>query len=336
MMGWALLRLFGFLVMAAVGLGGVAYIDFNTVRKEAVDNGDPVPGLADYISGVPERFTHATGSAGGGNLPSDLTEMLPGAPEGWTVRPVDLSDGGPFLPKSGERASDDQKAVIESVLRTSAPAADEVVVQTYEKGERRVVIKAILYPDEIFEGESSQQRFDLQMATARMQGRPFMTLRGLDISEVYLGDGMRGRLFVADVGGQIHLRILATKRMKDSELMPFFETLHVKAMNYAVVDRMDGLGEVPVIALASAMPEADRAAYETERLALREAAARQAQESLDLALTKARAAEAEIVVAADQSEEVPAENAALPQKGLASDCEKGSGGIKRCSVGSGD
>jgi hypothetical protein len=335
MMGLALLRLIGFLVMAAVGIGGVAYIDFNTVRKEAVESGEPVPGLADYLSSVPQRFSHATGSAGGGNLPSDLAAMLPLPPEGWTVRAAALSDGEPFLPKSGQRATDEQKGIIESVLRTSAGSADELVIQTYEKGDRRLVIRAVYFPDSIFEGDSTQERYDLQTATARSEGRPFMTLRGLDVFEIFLGDGMRGRLFAADVGGQIHLRILAPKRMKDTELLPFFESLHVKAMNYAVVDRKDGLGEIPVIALASAMGEDERARYEADRMAQLDAAVLRARDRLDQALARAKAAE----LAAEETQSYQpgeTEKAALPSAGLASDCEKGSGGIKRCSVGSGD
>ena len=66
---------------------------------------------------------------------------------------------------------------------------------------------------------------------------------------------------MADVGAQIHIRVLVPKRMKEAELVAFFETLHVKAMNASVVDNVEGLGDVPVIVLASALTDEDREAY---------------------------------------------------------------------------
>ena len=92
-----------------------------------------------------------------------------------------------------------------------------------------------------------------------------MTVRGLDVTEDLLPEGFRGRLFLADVGAQIHLRVLAPKRMKDEDLVPFFETLHVKAMNADVIDKVEGLGEVPVIVLASALDDTERDAYHADR-----------------------------------------------------------------------
>jgi hypothetical protein len=141
-----------------------------------------------------------------------------------------------------------------------------------------------------------------------------MTVRGLDVTEAILPAEMRGRLFVADVGGQIHLHVLAPDRLDDRDLVVFFETLNVAALNASVVARTEGLGDLPVIVVASALEDDLRAAYAADRSA-REAAARQAE--AELAAVKAAGAEA-----------------AGPTEGAGTACVAGAGGIKRCSVGS--
>jgi hypothetical protein len=325
-MGLALLRLLGFLVMTCVGVGGLLVLDFNRSRQEASAEGEAAPSFRDYIGGFSERITHVTGSNGTANLPREMTEMLPRPPEGWTLRPLARKDTEVFMPRSGDSADADAVALVRSVENARAARGAEVTVQTYERGERRVIIQALRYPDAIFQGLGAlDQRLELQTATARLGGRPFMSVRGLDISEVFLGDGLRARMFVADVAGQIQLRIVASRRMKDSDLVPFFETLHVEALNAAVVDRVEGLGQLPVIALASGMDEAGLAAYEAGFAARREAALTLARAEWERDTARAAAAAEPVAAAAEAAPAAPAE-------GFAADCTTGSGGIKRCSV----
>lgn len=329
----SLLRLLGILVVLSVGVGGLVWIDFNAARSEAAAADEGTLSLAEYLGGVRERIAHATGSAGGGAVPDDLVAMLPQPPEGWTVRPIELPDVAAFLPEGGDRAEEAMEDLVKGVVQAVVRGADEVAVQTYVKGERLVVMQAIRYPDAVFDGDAlARQRFDIEMSSLRLQGRAVMTVRGLDVTEVFLGDGLRARLFVADVGGQIQLRILAPRRLKDADLVPFFERLHVQAMNLAVVDRVDGLGEVPVIAVGSAMGEEERAAYEADRAAYRAGMVRAAEERLRQAEARAAALALEAAIATTPAEAEPG----APAAGLTADCEQGTGGIKRCSVGADD
>lgn len=334
-----MLRLIGFLVMTAVGVGGLIAVDFNMSRQLASAEDEEGLTFREYIGGFSERIAHVTGSAGATNLPGALADMMPRPPEGWTVRPATRDDIDAFLPRDPAEADKDALALVTSIGKPRVARGAEVVSLTYERADRRVVIQAIRYPDLIFTSfMAMQQRFELQMATASLRGRPFMTVRGLDVTEPFLGDGMRARLFVADVGGQIHLRVLAMRRMTDADLVPFFETLHVRAMNAAVVDRQDGLGEVPVIVLASAMAEAERAAYEADIAARAAEAAVRAEEARKTAEAEARAA-AEAAAAENGQ---PAGEGTLPAEGqkpatgFAADCEQGDSGTKRCKVGLGD
>jgi hypothetical protein len=131
---------------------------------------------------------------------------------------------------------------------------------------------------------------------------------------------MRARYFTASVGAQIQIRVLASRRLKDEDIVPFFETLNVQAMNAAVVDRQPGLGEVPVLVLGSALGEADLAAYVADRAARAESAIRRAAERRDMA-------EAELAASADAA---PAGQG----KPVSTKCRT-EDGVKRCTVTTG-
>jgi hypothetical protein len=184
-----------------------------------------------------------------------------------------------------------------------------------------VVIKLVRLPDDIFTSlEAADRRHDLQVQAAELRGRPFLTVRGLDVTEEFLGEGLRARYFTANVGAQIQVQVLASRRLTDEDLVPFFETLNVKAMSAAVVDRQPGLGEVPVLVLASALGEADLAAYEADRSARVESAIRRAGELRALA-------KAELAVSADAAP-------AVTGKPMSTECRKVDG-VKRCTVTTG-
>jgi hypothetical protein len=150
-----------------------------------------------------------------------------------------------------------------------------------------------------------------------------LTVRGLDVTEEFLGDGFRARYFTASVGAQIQLRLLVSKRLKDGDLLPFFEALDVAAMNANVVDPEPGLGEVSVLVQPSAMSEADRIAYEADRTLRAKAAAQRADAVRD-------AAKAELATLDEGT--AKAAPATAPKAGLKSDCRKDASGIKRCTV----
>lgn len=183
------------------------------------------------------------------------------------------------------------------------------------------MIQLVRLPDSIFTSlEAADRRHDLQVRAAELRGRPFLTVRGLDVTEEFLGEGMRTRYFTANVGAQIQIRVLASRRLKDGDLVPFFETLNVQAMNAAVIDRQPGLGEVPVLVLGSALGEADLAAYEADRAARAEIAIRRAAELRDLA-------KAELAASADAA-------SASGGNPVATKCRK-EDGVKRCTVTTG-
>lgn len=329
-----MLRFFGFIVMAVTGFGALLVLDYNITRKAAEAESEEMLTFGDYIGAFPERIAELTRSSASAGLPTALADMLPRAPEGWTVRPATKDDIDVFLPKKGAKAEAASVELVKSVGSTRQAKGAEVVILTYEKGDRRVVVQAIRHPDSIFTGHAARdRRFDLRMASATPRGSSFMTVRGLDVTEDFLGDGMRGRYFFASVGAQIQLRVLASRRMKDADLLPFFETLHVKALNASVVDRQEGLGEVPVIVLASALDKEERAAFDADRAARNAEAAARAREELAVAEAEAAAAARAKAEAGDGTEEGKKDR---PKTGLGGDCAKGTGGIKRCSVGSGD
>ncbi len=334
-----MLRLIGFLVMFTATAGGYMFFDYRMSAKWSGNEDAEGLTFTEYLSGLSGRLAGLTGSASASGLPTKLVDMLPKPPEGWTVRPAEPKDIDGFLPKSTGKNTD-AKAVqaVTQVGTTTADSGTEVAVLTYERGDRKVIIKAVRYPNMIFTSLAAmQQRTELRLISAQFRGTEFGSVRGLDITEDLLPEGFRGRYFLADVGAQIHLRILAPKRMDDEDLLPFLETLHVKAMNAGVIDKVEGLGDVPVIVLASALDDAGREAY------LSDLAARKAEEARKEAAEQnaAAAAEAAVPVAEESggflgglfggsdAEAPPAEEA---PKGASVSCSTGKDGVKRCTV----
>lgn len=321
---FAVLRLMGFLMMAVIGLGGFLTIDYSMASQRLEAEEEKRLSFQDYLGGLSVRLASITASSGS---PGALTDMLPRPPEGWTVRPTEADDVKIFLPRNSRDGDPEARKLVTTIGSPKALYKADVVVLTYEKGDQKVVVKAARYPDSIFTGIASmQRRTELQSRSAMFRGLSFMTVRGLDITEDILPDGMRGRLFIADVGGQIHLSVLAPKRMKDAELVAFFQTLDVRAMNASVVDKRDGLGDVPVIVLASALDDAGREAYLADRTR------REAEESTRRA--EARRAEAAKAAAMSRGDDpAPASDGDAGAQPQTVACDKGVGGIKRCKIG---
>ncbi len=334
-------RLIGFLVMFALTAGGYMFFDYKMSARWAGKEDAEGLTFSEYLSGLSGRLGNLSGSASAAGLPSQLAEMLPKPPEGWTARPADPADIDGFLPKNAKNADGDGLAAVKAMASTEAGSGTEVAALTYEKGDRKLIIKATRYPNIIFTSfMAMQQRIELQMMTAQFRGTEFATVRGLDVTEDLLPEGFRGRMFFADVGAQIHLRILAPKRMSDEDLVPFLETLHVKAMNAGVIDKVEGLGDVPVIVLASALDEAQRDAY------LADVAAREAEEAVrnEAERVTAEAAEAEAAAPVEKTgggflgnlfgggEEAAEDAAPKAEAAPKIGCEIGDNGVKRCIV----
>lgn len=290
-----MIRLIGSVIMFAITASGYMYFDYKMSAKWSGREDAEGLTFTEYLSGLSGRIAGLTTASAASGLPTKLADMLPQPPEGWTARPVAAADIEQFLPKSTRGADKKAMAAIEAMTLADGGKGTEVATLAYDKGDRTVLIRAIRYPNVIFTSfMAMQQRFELQMMTAEFRGTEFMTVRGLDVTEDLLPEGFRGRYFVADVGAQIHIRVLAPRRMKDAELVPFFQTLHVEAMNASVIDKVEGLGQVPVIVLASALADAEREAY------LAAVAARDAEEATREA-SQREAAEAEAAAAPEAS-----------------------------------
>lgn len=320
-----MLRLFGFLVLALLGAGGILLIDFNRLVQEAAAAESEPPSFQDYLESVPEKIVSLTASTRPATRTVSLADMMPPAPEGWTARPLAEGNGGDiegFLPRAGREGDAGGVELVKAAASTRVEAGATVAIQAYERGERRVVIQLVRLPDAIFANlDAADRRYEAQVHAAELRGRPFLSIRGLDVTEEFLGDGLRARYFTAAVGAQIKLRVLASRRLTDDDLVPFFEYLPVQAMNAAVVDGQPGLGEIPVLVLASALSETDRTAFEADRAARASDAISRARVARDMA-------KAELAATAEAAPGDPAQSAAP-------ECKTGAGGIKRCSLGPG-
>jgi hypothetical protein len=323
----------------AVAAGGYMYYDFRMASRWASAEDKDGLTVAEYLDGLSGRVKRLAGSGTTSGLPTKLADMLPKPPEGWTVRPAVAEDVEGFLPKSEKKADKAALAYVKAVAEADQGRGVEAVALTYEKGSRKVLVKAVRYPNVIFTSQNApEQREELQATRARFRGTEFMTVRGLDVTEDLLPEGFRGRFFLADVGAQIQLQVLAPKRTSDKELIPFFETLHVKAMNASVVDRQEGLGEVPVIVLASALDDAGREAYVADVAA--RAAAEMSRYAEARSQAEARAAEDAAAGTGigildslfGKSAEAAPEEAAEPQPAKA-ECTTDMKGKKTCVVG---
>jgi hypothetical protein len=340
-------RLIGFLFMFALTAGGYLYFDYKMAARWAGKEDAEGLTFPEYLSGLSGRLANLGGAASAAGLPSKLADMLPTPPAGWTLRPVEAKDVDGFLPKGGKKTDPAGIAAVKAMAEGEKGSGVEVAAMTYEKGDRKLIIKAVRYPNLIFTSMAAMdQRLELQTMSAQFRGTEFATVRGLDLTEDLLPDGVRGRMFLANVGAQIHLRILAPKRMKDADLLPFLETLHVKAMNADVIDKVPGLGDVPVIVLASALEGDARDAYladvasRSADAAAKEAAAQ--VEAAAAAAAKAPAPEAAAEPAAAGggffSQFFGSSDAAKPDEAAPAEAEKsiscttGKDGVKRCQI----
>lgn len=332
-------KLIGFLVMFSLTAGGAMFFDYKMSARWAGKEDAEGLTFTEYLSGLSGRLSNlGNGAASAAGLPTRLADMLPKPPDGWTVRPVDVKDIDGFLPKNTKKADRAGIAAVKAMVAAETGSGVEAATLTYEKGDRKLIFKVVRYPNVIFTSMASmQQRMELQMKAAQFRGTEFATVRGLDVTEDLLPEGFRGRMLIADVGAQIHLRVLASKRMSDEDLVAFLKTLHVKAMNADVIDKVTGLGDVPVIVLASALEGEARDAYLSD-VAARAADEAEAQTAA-LALAEAAAPTANapaegggfLATLFGASDETAKEEAPKPEASTVA-CKTGKDGVKRCTI----
>lgn len=263
---YLMLRLIPIILFPLISFGGYLAFDFWNVNRVAkYGDGDGVS-FVEYAKGwvsFADIVSDASNPDATAPVPTELAAMLPKAPPGWRIRPVDKADADAFIPKGTEK---ELAEYVRAVVNERPGNGLQQVRQTYQNGGHVVVIELIRYPDLIFTSFGAMQiKMELQMTGTKYRSTPFMTVRGMEIAEDLLPGDIGLRYFIGDVSDQIWLRVLASKPVTDESLLPFFETLHVPAMAASVIEKQDGMGEVPVIVLASVIEDQTRAALEAER-----------------------------------------------------------------------
>jgi len=252
------------LMVPVIGVCGYFAFDFYMANKFArTGDGDGVS-IGEYISGiVPGVAAIGVGVETPPEMPTELAAMLPKAPEGWAIRPTEPGDIAAYMP---ENVDEKTSRYVAAVVNPRGGNGTEEARFTYTNGPKLVVFEAVRHPNFIFTSfGATQLKMELQFTTSRYSGSDFMTVRGMEFTEDLLPEEAGLRYFFGSVSSQIWIRVLATRSMTDMDLLPFFETLHVPAINANVIDKVVGMGEVPVIVLASAMDAERRAAREAEK-----------------------------------------------------------------------
>lgn len=314
-----MLRLLGLILTLVVFISAVIAIDFISARKEAAANEQPIPDFEAYLSVLRPRLiaklTPARPTVAEPELSTDLAEMLPQPPAGWTVRTADRSDLDTLFPKNRDKLDATVARYLEDIASSKGPRGGGAAALTYTREKQTVIVKAVRHPDKSFSDPAALKA--MLSAEPMFFQRGYLRIRGLDVSEETLPAEMRARLFTADIGAQIQIWILAPEGLSDQELLPFFETLDVRSLNAAVLDKEPGLGEVPVLFFAADLDEVALATYEAELAAL--AAERKARRTRALAALE----QGNPASAADDAAATPNEVS----------CTEGAGGIKRCKIG---
>ncbi len=242
-----MLRLIRIVVFLVLGVSGFLALDYSLSGRWT---GRAVEGLtfAEYLRAMMPLPR-------GADRPQGLQAMLPKPPEGWTVHPTEPGDLDAFLPADRTSLPGEVLALLEAAAAPNPGSGVQTAILTYKRGGRQVIVQAIRH------SAPTLARMPLSDAIPLT---PAMTVRGLDLAEAALPGSARARLFLADIGGQIRLNLLVSARMKDRDLVPFLQTLDVAALNDSVSDRRPGLGQVPMIVLASALGKEARAAFEAD------------------------------------------------------------------------
>lgn len=252
------------LFFSLLGLGGYLAIDYFLLNQSARSRGEEPISFVTYMGGwTGLAATFAEGDSAARDLPETLVAMMPRAPEGWATAPTRLEDATPFVTPG--LSPEDLALITDAATENEGRGVDQVRT-TYTSGPRTVIVELVRYPNLIFTSfAATHLKMELQFRTMEIPTRDFAVVRGLPVLEARLAADAPARVFLADIGGQIHLRVTAPATFADADLLPFLETLHVPAMNADVIDKVPGLGEVPLIVLASGLAPEDHALWQAER-----------------------------------------------------------------------
>jgi hypothetical protein len=230
----------------------------------------------------------------------EILALLPPAPPGWTARAVTAADAARF---PGTDPTHALFAPYPEVGVTDARLA-------YDSAAGSVVMALVRHRDGIFTNPLSGRKYTLRDESEVARGSDFMTTRGLIVREAPQPKTPGPRLFLAHVGMQLHLRVIAPAGTPDADLLPLFRGLDVTALAAAVIEPEPGLG-IGGETSAEALRSAATAEEERRRTANR---ARQAEE-LAAAMAAAEAASGKSAASAKADE--PAEVAGVAvNKGL--------------------
>lgn len=268
-----LLALVGMIFSLIPVLGYLAF-DYSMSNRAAramgeseISFGAYVMGWADMIEIVGTGVTEPGATA----MPGDLVAMLPKAPEGWVQRAMTPQDLAAVL---GLGLAGEDLGLASDALQDNGGKGLDQARMAYDSPAGVVVAELVRYPDTVFTSFMAMSvKFELEMKTMSIQSSDFMTVRGFEVRRAALPKSAPVQVLLGDLGGQLHLRVTAPATMADTDLVPFFQTLHVPAMNAAIVRPVPGMGEVPVVVLASVLDDQTRIAFAAEQEAARAAAA---------------------------------------------------------------
>lgn len=266
-----MLRQISLVALLVFLLSALVMLDFKAAQRRAIAGDLEAYGFVEHVIGFGPRLVQFATSGFGSDQTENsprLMAMMPRMPDGWDSRALDDDDLAALLSKNPKNDDPATIGLIQDILSPRASQGAEVAMAVYAAKGRLVVFKLIRQPDDLFTDPARRRDLDAMIASRPSSlSHDFMRVRGMDVAEIVLPDRIRARVFTAELGAQLRLWVLASKKMGDDDLVPFFETLDVAAMNAAVRDKEHGMGEIPLIVVVSDLREAERTAYEADRAA---------------------------------------------------------------------
>ena len=125
-----MIRLIGALIMFAITASGYMYIDFKMSAKWSGREDAEGLTFTEYLSGLTGRIAGLTSASAASGLPTELADMLPKPPEGWTARPVVAADVD-ACPDPGRRVVNFCSAQILMMLKEIIITVDVVTVNFF-------------------------------------------------------------------------------------------------------------------------------------------------------------------------------------------------------------
>lgn len=194
--------------------------------------------------GVREHLSLRTGGLSETLFPPNFEDMLPVAPEGWSVRDWAVAD---LALVSGRAASDlpaDLQGQIDArttAMKTRMPDL-ELVRRTYQNGQDVVLVELLLVPEGEGDGPGGAALDSIFGASATMgEPRFFGSIRGLNLQARTEGSDGTLRHMNGSIGKQIHLNVVTNA--DDRRAFDVLARLNVAGLNKLSAEPVKGLGE---------------------------------------------------------------------------------------------